>query len=258
MDIDRVLEAAVSDFFWAPDDVSVVERSEVTYAYSDRPGANYNNVPRTRPDRADVEALVDEVVDRHEGSWSRWGVKPTCDVPELREALAGAGYEPVHELAAYAVDPREYERDMPDDVQIEEVSDVEDLRRLYEIWDAAFGGAPDLSDEELAEEVETCTGEGRRVARFLVYRDGEPAGTGGLTIFDDLEFGMIWGGAVREEHRGNGCYTALLQARADLAASRELRRIGLYARRETSAPIVDAHGFDRHGPVTHYYLDLRE
>jgi GNAT superfamily N-acetyltransferase len=257
MNVDEMLEAANSDFFWVPDDVHTVDRPAITYTYSDRPEDGFNQVTRVRPEEADLDALVDEVLDRHRGSSSKWMVNALSDSPELREALREAGYEPGHTHHAYATRPDTYDRDLPDEVEVREVSSVDDLRVLYDIWEEVFGSKPDLGDARLADEVAECTGADRRVARFLAYRNGEPAGSGGINFFDDLGFGLIWGGGVRETHRGHGVYTTLLQARADLAADRGLDRMGLYAREETSAPIVDAHGFERFGHMTHFGRDMR-
>jgi len=258
MNVDEILEAASSDFFWVPHDVHVVDRDVITYTYSSRPEDNYNRVTRVRPECADLGELVEEVVGRHRGSCSEWTLTPMSDSPELRETLREAGYELGFTLHAYAIRPDAYRRDCSDDVQVREVSTLDELRTVYEIWDDVFGGKPELTDEELAGELEDCTGDDRRVARFVAYRNGEPAGSGGLTFFDELSFGLIWAGGVRKAHRGNGVYTSLLQARADAAANRGLDRMGLYARESTSAPIVEAHGFERYGPMVHFDRDLRD
>lgn len=256
MNVDEMLEAATSDFFWVPDDVQVVDREAITYSYSPRSEGNFNRVTRVRPQLADPGALVEEVYDRHLGSESLWCVNPMSDEPTMREALRQFGYKTGHTHHAYAVDPATYDRDLPQGVEVREVSTLEDLRTLYDIWVDVFDRQPDLTDQELANELDDCTGAHRRIARFVAFRNGEAAGSGGLTFFDDLSFGLIWAGSVREEHRGRGVYTTLLQARADAAADRGIERIGLYARDETSAPIVDAHGFERHGFMTYYEQDL--
>lgn len=256
MDVDTILEAASSDFFWVPDDVEVVERPEITYTHSPRRAGVFNLVTRVRPKQSSPRELVREVLEHHRGSRSRWNITPMADDLELLEALREAGYREGHRHYAYAIDVDAYERDVPEDVEVREVASVEELRTLYDVCTEVFDDARDLSESELADEVAQCTGPDRRVARFVGYRNGEPAGSGGLNFFDDLGFGLIWGGGVRKAHRGHGVYTALLQARADAAAARGLDRIGLYGREGTSAPIVEAHGFDRHGPMVYYHQDL--
>ncbi|MFP4599027.1 MAG: hypothetical protein ACOC9J_02205 [Persicimonas sp.] len=51
---------------------------------------------------------------------------------------------------------------------------------------------------------------------------------------------------------GHGVYTAMLATRAAAAKRRGIDWLGLYARQETSAPIVAAQGFERHGHL-HYF-----
>jgi GNAT superfamily N-acetyltransferase len=252
MDIDEILEATAADFFWVPPHVEVVEREPITYTHSTNPSALYNRVVRVRPERADPESLVAEVRRAHAGRPSRWMLTPMGDTPELRRALAQAGYEEGERHVASSIGVAEYGRKPPADVEVRQVRTPTDLRLLYEIVGEVFGEAPELSEADLAREVGDCTGPERRVARFIAYRGGEPAGTGGMTFFDDLGFGLIWAGGVREAHRGRGVYTALLAARAEVAARRGVDTLGLYARVETSAPIVAAHGFVQHGTMVYY------
>lgn len=148
-----------------------------------------------------VATETDEVKEAHAGSRSRWALTPMSDRPVLREALREAGYREGHAHFAYAVDPSEHARQVPDDVEVRKVGSVEALRVLYAIRDEVFGRDPGLSEEDLRRELKDCTGINRRVARFVGYLDGQPAGAGGLTFFEDLSFGLIWVGGVREVHR---------------------------------------------------------
>ncbi|WP_168210940.1 GNAT family N-acetyltransferase [Persicimonas caeni] len=250
--LDKTLEAATADCFWVPPHVTVVEREAIKYSHSPQPTVGYNRVMRVRPSLEPVEALVDEVVGAHQGGASRWHINPMSDAPELRAALVRAGYEPGHRHFAYGIGTEAYGRKAAHGIEVRPVASVDDLRTLYAIRDAVFGRAPELSDEDLAREVDDCTGPGRRVARFVAYRNDEPAGACGLTFFDALSFGLIWAGGVLEAHRGHGVYTAMLAARATAARRRGIERLGLYARRETSAPIVAAQGFEQHGYMDYF------
>ncbi len=255
MSVDEIIEAAMADYFWAPDGVTVVDRPEITYSYADRPEVFFNSVVRVRPELADPEALVTEVVQAHAGRQSRWSLNPMSDSEAMRSALRDAGYVEGHHHHAYVIAPEDYDRTPPNDVDVRRVATAAELRTLYDVREEVFGGESVLSDEDIARELSDCTGPSARVARFVAYRDGEPAGTGGLTLFDDLDFGFIWAGGVREAHRGRGVYTALLRARLDVAAERGIALVGLYARVDTSAPIVAAHGFERHGRMVWWDRD---
>ena len=250
--IDEILETATADCFWVPPDVHVVDRPELSYVHSRRSPLNFNRVLRARPSQAHPGRLVAEVLEAHGDGDSRWTVNAISDTPQMRRALSDAGYKegPLH--YAYATEVGAYRRRPPAGVEAQPVGSIDDLRTLYEIRSAVFGGDVGLSWRDLERELDDCTGPDRRVVRFVAYRNGEPAGSGGMTFFDDLKFALIWAGGVVEEHRGNGVYTALLAARAQVARRRGLRRLGLYAREDTSAPIVDAHGFERHGHFQYF------
>ena len=68
----------------------------------------------------------------------------------------------------------------------------------------------------------------------------------------------MWGGATLPEARGQGTYTALVTARMADARSLGLARIGLYAIIDTSGPIVEKQGFEKHGLVTFWFKSSEE
>jgi GNAT superfamily N-acetyltransferase len=250
--LDRILEAATSDCFWVPPHVQVVEREAINYSHSPQPAVGYNRVMRVRPSVEPGEELVEEVASAHHGGASRWHINPMGDSARLRKALTDAGYEPGHRHFAYGIRAGAYDRKPASDIEVRQVESVDDLRQLYAIRAEVFRRNPALSSEELAREVDDCTGPERRVARFLAYRKDELAGACGLTFFDELSFGLIWAGGVLEAHRAHGVYTAMLATRAAAAKQRGLEWLGLYAREETSAPIVATQGFERHGYLVYF------
>ncbi len=255
--IDKILETATADCFWVPPDVHIVDRPELSYIYSQRPSMNFNRVLRARPSQAAPHRLVAEVLKAHGDGNSQWTLNAMSDTPPMRLALQDAGYKEGALHHAYAIEVDAYDRRPPKDVQVNPVESVDDLRTLYEIRSAVFDTDLALTRRDLERELDACTGPDRRVARFVAHRNGEPAGSAGMTFFDDLQFALIWAGGVIEDHRGNGVYTALLAARAHLARRRGLHRLGLYAVENTSAPIVDAHGFERHGHLQYFEREER-
>lgn len=249
--IDETLEAATADFFWVPAHVRVIDRSAINYASSTVAG--YNRVVRVRPALEDPQALVDEVLEAHAGGSSLWHLNAMSDTPAMREALIRAGYVEGDMHGAYAIDTSSYARRPTGEIDVLRVETLDDLRALYEVHDAVFGADREISPQDLARELEACTGPRPRVNRFIAFRSGEPAGIGSMTFFDELDICLIWAGAVIEAHRSQGVYTALLAARAAASAERRITRLGLYARVDTSAPIVEAQGFERHGHMVNFH-----
>ena len=81
---------------------------------------------------------------------------------------------------------------------------------------------------------------------------GEALAAGGLTVFAAQRFGFLWAGGTAPEARRRGAYAALVAARVAAARALGLTHVGLYARVDTSAPIAEANGFRRGGPMTYW------
>ena len=97
-----------------------------------------------------------------------------------------------------------------------------------------------------------------RCQRFVAYdrKTGEPLATSNINFFHKLGLGFMWGGSTVPEARGRGVYTALVTARMQVARSLGIQRIGLYALRETSAPIIEKQGFEKHGSMEFWIQDF--
>jgi GNAT superfamily N-acetyltransferase len=136
--------------------------------------------------------------------------------------------------------------------RVEQVKDMAGLQAWYAVADAVFGYSEQHSSDELLRFLDHCTGKRPRVHRFVAY-DGElPVSCGGMTSFSSLRFGYLWAGATVAAARGQGAYRAVLQARAAHAKALDLTHVGLYARNDSSAPIVEKQGFRRYGSMSYW------
>ena len=253
LDADRLLELATADTFWLPDFVQVIETPDYKYTHCDRPVRIYNRVLFSRGELSDHTRVLDAFLQtQREDIPSNWALTSVHDSDALRDLLEQRGFScgDAHHVQTLLCEG--YDRKAPQDVQVFEVDSLERLRLLYEIQDAAFGRVRGVAESELVGELEACTKPGRRVLRYVAMRGGEPAGTGGMTMFPDLGFGLVWAGGVLPEQRGHGVYTALIAARVRDALRHNIHTIGLYAKTDTSAPIVAAQGFMRHGMMTYF------
>ena len=244
-----LLRRAASDFWWVPERVSGIAEPEITISHSTDPEPLFNQaIPhRMLSDPFETVARVEQL----HGDASRWWITETSDDPRLIAALKKHGYEMGNSHGAYIVDATTYSIAVPDDVKVERVETAEIMSKMYDARCEIFGNARP-ADHQLALELSQCTGPDARVARFVAWVDGEVAGTGSQTFFDDLSFSFIWAGGVREHFRHRGVYKRLIAARAQACRDRGIQFMGLYARDETSAPIVEAHGFERCGWMTYY------
>jgi GNAT superfamily N-acetyltransferase len=253
IDADRLLELATADTFWLPDFVQVVQAPGFKYTHSDRLVRIYNRVLYSHGELSDHERVLKQFLQtQREQTPCNWALTSKHDTDALRDLLTERGFSCGDAHYVQTLRCEDYDRSIPEDVQVLEVDSLERLRLLYKIQDVAFGRVRGVAESELVGELDACTRQDRRVIRYVAMRGGEPAGTGGMTMFPDLGFGLIWAGGVLPEQRGHGVYTALIAARVRDALLHGIHTIGLYAKVETSAPIVAAQGFERHGMMTYF------
>lgn len=245
-----LLRKAGSDFWWTPNHVHGIDRDEITISYSDTHEPLFNQAVPHQP-LNDIQKTIDEVKSLH-GDASRWWITDVCS-KNLPTALLQNGYSKQDEHYAFAVETAHYKIDAPEDVTVFQVSNMEQMLEMYTARAEIFKNEiPDTKQLEL--ELQQCTAPDARVARFFAKIKGECVGTGSMTFFDDLSFSFIWAGGVREAFRGRGIYKSLLKARAQACRDRGISHMGLYGKIATSAPIVEAHGFERCGFMTYYEL----
>jgi len=254
MNVDEILERTQWDFFWVPDDVEIVDRSEILYTSSAQDLKLFNQVTRTRATADRLPALVEEVVRAHEGRPYRWLVPATIPREPLARELAVAGYEVACEHWACAIAADEYRPRPADGVTARPVDTMERLHDWLEVAARAFGEPHPGAHSDLERQLGECSRPGARVHRVVAYDDatGEPVSSGGLTLFPALRFGFLWAGGTVPEARGRGAYSAVLEARARHAREQGITHVGLYAMVNTSFPIVQRQGFTKHGPMTYW------
>lgn len=246
------LERVTWDLFWLPPGVTVVDRPELLVLHVPRPLPYLNAVYRVRADESRLAALIDEVQALHVGRTSRWNVVDTVDTSALARALAANGYAAtfVHDARVIAVD--RYEPRAAAGIVVERVTDERRLRDCWRVNEAAFEQDGDYTDDDVAIELGQCAPADARVQRFVVYLDGEPVCSAGINFFDALGFGFLWGGGTVPAARGRGAYSAVVAARIEWARRRGVDLVGLYAREQTSSPVLAAQGFDRVGRMTYW------
>ena len=231
--------------------MQVVDRPELCLLSSPEDRPVFNAVLRSRGSASRLPALVGEVRAAHAGRRPRWMLGPLDAAVGLEPLLRAAGYQPGEEHDGYSHPTDGALRPLPADIEARAVQDLDGMRDWVEVSGRAFG-EPRVPDRaELRLFLSQCTGPGARVFRAVAYDrgSGAPLSAGGLTLFPRLGFGMLWAGGTVPEARGRGAWTAVLAARRDHAFRLGIGRIGLYARRSSSGPLVARMGFARHGPM---------
>lgn len=132
---------------------------------------------------------------------------------------------------------------------------VDVLRDSHTVFSTVFGGEvpPDarLEIESLQARYDHAHGLGGGV---VAYADGEPVGSGGITVADGVA--RLWSGSVVEEHRGRGVYRAMLGARLGYGVENGCSMGLVKGRIETSGPILRRAGFEVFGQERAYRFAL--
>lgn len=254
--IDDLVEQTLWDGFWLPPWAQIVDRPELrfTHATVDQPGLN--QVCRVRDRDAegapvDLAALVEEVDRAHRQIRSTWLLAPRSQLPALFPLLQARGWTEghTHHLRTRSVD-RPVRAAGSRDLVTCPVSDARTLTDCIAVSSRAFGQDPGpVAPERIADELGAVSR--GRVHRFVVYdrATDTPIASAGLNTYPQLGIGFLWGGGTDPDHRARGAYRALLAARLSRAAALGCAHVAVYARHDTSDPILEHLGFERHGSM---------
>jgi len=127
----------------------------------------------------------------------------------------------------------------PPEVEVHLVTSAEEWADVREFQDGVFDNPPDrraTREQLLAEFGRTPT------ALFGARLDGELVGAGAAS--PSSRGMLLWGGSVREDARGRGCYRALVRARWDEAVRRGTPALTVSAN-DKSGPVLRRLGFEK-------------
>ena len=243
--IDNLLADIQSDLFWVSAAVRRLSHPEVFAIQSDDGVHLTNAVLRTTCKDSEIPRIIREIQDFHTVS-SRWMVLPPFNPTALKTHLPRAGYAPTFQGDGFSIDTnRRWSTGAFRTIQVHDSLTLHDHLHAFS---QGFGIPNHGIDPD--RELRLCTQPNARTARFVTYSpDGEPIASGGINRYPEARFGLLWAGCTVPSWRGRGAYRALLSARSNWARRNGLTRIGLYASRATSGPIVDRLGFQKHGPM---------
>lgn len=160
---------------------------------------------------------------------------------ELRETLA---------VLAAELSEAPLDLEVPDDVEVREVDDLDTLRDYDRISAAVFGGTL-RTEQELLTSLSSIA-DGGRDPMLVAYRRDAAVGTGGFTVAGDVL--RLWGAAVVPDARGTGVYRAVLDHRLRAGRAMGCTMALVKGRVETSAPVLRRAGFEEYGEERAYHL----
>lgn len=206
-----------------------------------------NEVSFAQIDR-DVDAVIDATLARYDalGIRFRWAVPPDSRPADLGERLRKRGmieetsFLMVAALAELTIAP-------PPDVTVVLV-DLDNVETYAEINAAGWGADPGPMIAFNRYLLANPTGIHHS---FIAYIGDRPVATANYAALPRSAYFM--GGVVLPEFRGRGVYRALLAARLQHAAAREIPLVTTQARPTTSAPILAALGFTKIGEMPMFF-----
>jgi putative acetyltransferase len=137
---------------------------------------------------------------------------------------------------------------------VEERPDSADALALLMELDADLHRHPYPPESRHAFSVDQLVREG--VAFFVTRHEGQPAGCGGVKLFD-TEYGEVKRMYVRPSHRGMGLGKAMLDRLAEYARGRGVRLLrletGIY--QPEAIGLYERYGFQRRAPFGEYKVD---
>ena len=222
-------------------DTKIIERDGWYQTITPSTGSTQGNeVILSQVAGAQVTAVIHRTIDQYAAHDLpfRWCVGPLTKPDDFGGELERLGFVgwPVRGMA---VDPTQWQRVAHEGVSVERVTEAT-LPEYYACW--ARGWETTVADAAAwcAEHVLAfATG---RFHFYLARVDGEPVGTAGFIVKPRCAY--LVGGNVLPPHRRRGVYRALLDERLASIAAHGMPLAVTQAREATSAPILEALGFD--------------
>lgn len=245
-DVDR--EEKIAESFLAPvgsefpsPDTRVIARDGWYQTITPSTGSTMGNevvVSRLSADEAD--AAIEQTLAEYRalGLPFKWCVGPLTEPADFGARLAARGFVP-GAVRGMAIDPRSWTPTPRAGISIERVEEggfLEYLECFERGWDMP------VADREAWIGVHERANAAGRFHFFVARVAGEAVGTAGYIVKPRSIY--LVGGNVLPVHRGKGVYRALLDARLTRAAEAGITLATTQARETTSAPILEAFGFE--------------
>ena len=244
-------ESAQAQTWWLPKSVVIHEGPD--HCFYDHGGRF--NIVRFTSSAENLESRLKQILEVAGEAPVQFTFLPHCHDEGVLAALQSAGFVPGHRHEARVIHVDQYGRVPSADIRVVMVKTFEDMKRVYSVRNKAFGEKAEESDENLRLYFEAASGDNARVRQFLAVdaHSGEPMSQAAMSLYPGLGFSFLFAGGTIESARAKGAYTALVAARVAYARSIGIEHVGLFAREETSAPIVAQQGFEHCGEM-HYWV----
>ena len=171
-----------------------------------------------------------------------WKVFDTDQPARIGTALVAQGFEKGEAEAFMVLDLKQAPPTLfePSEMVVKRVTEWAGVQDMAQVQNQVWGGDHVSNAEAIWAEIQDPAD---TMTLYVVYVDGIPASTARQTFVPGSPFSGLWGGSTLAAYRGNGCYSALLKARAIDARRRGVRYLTIDAS-DMSRPIVERAGFE--------------
>ena len=253
MNLIEKLESVQEQTWWLPDSVVIHEGPDHCFYHH---GGRFNIV-RFTPSADELESRLNQVLEVVGAESAQFTFLPHRHDGEVLAALKAAGFVSGQRHEARVIHVDNYARTPPADIKVIMVETFENMKRVYSVRSEAFGDKVLESDESLRLHFKAASGSNARVRQFLAVdsQSGDPLCQAGMSLYPKLKVAFLFAGGTLEAVRGKRAYTALVAARVAYARSMGIEYVGLFAREDTSAPIVTRQGFQHCGEMHNWGLN---
>ena len=253
MKIIEKLEKAQEQTWWLPESAIIYEGEDHCYY---KHGGKYF-VVRFTPKNDDIESLLSQIMNVVGSDPVRFIYMPHRHSEAVIDAFRQAGFVKNNHYEARAIHVGDYNKKPPNQIRTVMVQTFEEMKQVYEVRRHVFGGKTPEPAENIRRFLHDATAPASRVRQFLAIdqESGDAVSQAGMSLFHKLSFSFLFAGGTRKKARGKGSYTALVAARVAYARSVGIEHVGLFARKETSAPIVAKQGFALYGEMQDWNMN---
>jgi GNAT superfamily N-acetyltransferase len=209
------------------------------------PGAVHssaNTVFRSILSSEEVEKQIDQVTKMYQtlGVPFRWLVTPLTEPKNTEAKLIEKGFSLLYEAEGLLVEVDKVIKAHADHISVREVK--RDELKLYIDTFAKSWGVTAEQKAEASKFVEAAFKKNRGFHAFVAFYENEPVGN---SILIECASGAYLAAAgVVGSHRGQGIYRAMISERAKVAKQLGHKHLLIHAKKESSAPICRALGFE--------------
>ena len=178
-----------------------------------------------------------------------WIIKSNEKYAYLEDKLSSMGMKPEKIFFGmyFPLDGHSFEGISVPEFSIVDARNKEQISDVVDLTCEIFGINVNEKGDMIQERFKILSNPANRSGFTLIYVDRKPVGYSRYRISYDGKVMYLTGSGVLKEFRGKHIYLSLLQHRAEIAVKNGCKLLTVFAREDTSKPILDKLGFSTEG-----------